>query len=129
MARTSPQLVQKILGADYGQLPNGCGNPDLASYVDSASVIVDQVVQMALHKRRTLTPQQQELIERWLAAWFYTRSDPIYQTKGQKGSSASYVSEPKHRYLLAAEAVDTSGCLIIILERKVAGGFSGAFPP
>lgn len=114
MARTTPLAVENLLLKDY----DSRNWPSLSPFIDSATVIVDRVVTCATAKGITLTTAEKELIERWLAAFFYTRSDPIYQSKSTDGSSASFVADPvdPERYRAGALAVDYSGCLAGILK-------------
>lgn len=120
MARTTQLAVENLLLKDYDTR----NRPSLSPYIDSATVVVDRVVTCATAKGITLTTAEKELIERWLAAFFYTRTDPIYQSKGTDGSSASFVSDPvdPERYRAGAAAVDYSGCLLNILKGQTARG-------
>lgn len=119
MARTTPLAVENLLLKDY----DSRNRPSLSPFIDSATVIVDRVVTCATSKGITLTTAEKELIERWLAAYLYTRSDPIYQSKSTDGASASFVTDPvdPERYRAGAAAVDYSGCLLNILKGQTAG--------
>lgn len=119
MARTTQLAVENLLLRDY----DSRRHPSLAPYIDSATVVVDRVVTCATDKGVTLTTAEKELIERWLAAFFYTRSDPIYQSKGTDGANGSFVQDPvdPERYRMGAIAVDYSGCLAGILKGQRAG--------
>lgn len=120
MSRTTQLAVENLLLKDY----DSRSHPSLSPYIDSATVVVDRVVTCASKKGITLTTAEKELIERWLSAFFYTRVDPIYQSKGTDGSSASFVSDPvdPERYRMGAMAIDPSGCLSAILKQKTASG-------
>lgn len=75
--------VKALLGFNYDHRRN----PDLTPFIQSASLIVDQLV--------TDTPGQSwtakllELIERWLSAHVYTTMDPLYTSRSTMGSSGS----------------------------------------
>ena len=89
MSYTTPMLVQKILGADYGPLPDGT-LPDLQQYVDTADVTVLRMQGAAALKGISYTSAELELIERWLAAHAYKCMDQQLSSKGQGGVSGSY---------------------------------------
>lgn len=121
--RTTIALVQEVLGADYGRLPDG-SLPNLQPYIDSASAMVTQVASMAqTQKGMTLTSTTQELIERWLAAHYYTKMDKTYQSRTTKGASASFVvdQENPEPYRAVAVDIDYSGMLNALLKRQRAG--------
>lgn len=119
MARTTSLAVETLLGRDY----DSRRRPSLAPHIDSATVVVDRVATCATSKGITLTAAELELIERWLAGYFYTRTDPIYQSKGTDGANGSFVADPvdPERYRMGALAVDYSGCLAGILKGQRAG--------
>ena len=118
MARTTQLAVENLLLKDY----DSRNRPSLSPFIDSATVVVDRVVTCATSKDITLTTAEKELIERWLAAFLYTRSDPIYQSKNTDGAGGGFVQDPvdPERYRMGAYAVDYSGCLKGILEKKSA---------
>lgn len=131
--RTNPTAVQGILGANYGPMPDQT-LPDLNQYIAIATNMVDQVILFAATMRMTvmsITPATAELIERWLAAHYYTKMDPLYASKSQGGASGSFVAsqmEPE-RYLEGAMNVDWTGTLRAIVKRQVAGFTSLYRPP
>lgn len=117
MARTTSAAVQLVLapGEDY----DADGAPSLTPFIDSASVIVTRVATCASQKGITLSTEELEIIERWLTAYLYTRSDPIYQSKSTGGQSASFVADSQQtpeRYKAGAIGCDVSGCLQAILN-------------
>jgi hypothetical protein len=125
MARTNTTLVQAVLGSDYGRFPQsmGGGQPDLQQYIDTATLTVDQVEVKAAAKNKALTTAQLEMIERWLAAHYYTRMDPTYTSRSTQGASGNF-TQPKddpERYRKTAIELDTSGSLNAILNRLTAG--------
>jgi hypothetical protein len=117
--RTTAAAVQGILVNDWD------GITDVTPYIQTASSIVDKVVQCATWKNVTLNSVDQELIERWLSAHYYTKMDPVYTSKSTSGASGSFVrgKEEPEPYKAAAQNVDISGCLKAILGRQVARGY------
>jgi hypothetical protein len=119
--RTTAALVQGVLLADYDTLTN----PDLTGFIAAASAVVDRVVTLAAQKGVTLSAgvnYEQELIERWLAAHFYTRSDQAYRSKSTGGASASFqgstaMSLDASYYGQTAVNIDYSGALNAIGKR------------
>lgn len=122
MARTTAELVQGVLMDDYGARLDG-SLPDLTPYIDTASALVDDVATCAAAKRKTLSAAKLELIERWMAAHYYTKADRVPSSKSTGGASSSYITDPEipEPYKAAALDLDTSGCLSAILSRKRAG--------
>src|SRR5678815_4561967 len=118
-ARTTTALVQEILDRNYDRLRS----PNLQPYIDWASSIVDQVAVDAAAKSMTLSSTSLEIIERWLAAYGYTKMDPLYASKSTQGASGAFVTSQsldgeQERYKRAAIEADWSGCLNAILNRK-----------
>ena len=94
--RTTSALVQGILGADYGPIPDGLTLPDLTPYIATASSVVDQIKTIAAAQNSgslQLVPSdtgvgsQAEILERWLAAHFYCVMDPTYTQRSTMGAS------------------------------------------
>lgn len=115
MARTTPILVKGILGGDYDE---GL-SPSLSPYIDTASMVIDQVVVCAVAKGVALTDLQLEMIERWLSAHCYTCMDPSYlekQTQSARGRffGTSGLGLDGSRYGQMAKRLDFSGCLASI---------------
>ncbi len=93
MARTTPALVQALLGVNYDSVRT----PDLAQFIAPASMIVDQVKVIACRKGIAYTdsanpgdPSQLETIERWLAAHYYAQQDPLYTSRSTQGATGSF---------------------------------------
>jgi len=126
VARTDPDKVKGILGKDYDTV--SC--PSLAGYITAANLLTTRVATCASSKGTPLSTAELESIERWLAAWFYTKSDPVYASKSTGKSSGSFVRGAKEPepYKDAALALDPSGCLSALLNRQTAGGFWAGKP-
>lgn len=102
-------------GEDYDL----ASTPSLTGFIASASAVTDRVAACAVRRGITLSSTELELIERWLTCYFYTRSDPIYQSKSTGGQSASFVADATattERYKAGAMAVDPSGCVNALLN-------------
>ena len=135
MSRTTSTAVQGILLSDYGPLEDGT-EPSLTPFIDTASAMVDDVVDCAALKDIVLTDARLELIERWLAAHLYAVSDKPYTSKSTEGASASFNGQTA-TYLEAtlygqtAMRLDSSNCLNAVgaAETKVASGFWLGKPP
>jgi hypothetical protein len=110
--RTTSAAVKLILGNHY----DSANNPSLDPFIESASVMIDQVVTCATAKGVTLTTAQLEIIERWLSAHFYALSDPIESERitgkaaskfqGATGTGFNFTA-----YGQMAVRMDSSGCL------------------
>lgn len=107
--RTTVQKVKDVLSKDYDKSRNASLQP----YIDAATLVADRVNTCASKKGITLTSGELENIETWIAADFYTISDPKYLSKRTADSAASYANRS---YLQAAYAIDYSGCLRGIIE-------------
>lgn len=120
--RTDTGRVQALLADNYD------GQTDVQQFIDTATVIVDRVVQQAARKIRpvTLLDPELELIERWLACHFYCLNDPLYMNKGEDGASGSHQRAPAVEgfestdYGKGACRIDYSGCLRAIGRRDIA---------
>ncbi len=119
--RTTERAVKQLLGSNYGTDHAG-NDPSLRPYIDTAAAIVARVITCATAKDYTHTSAELELIERWLAAHYYTRMDPTYTSKSTAGASGSFTSpkDDTERYRQSAIELDTSGCLKAILTRNKA---------
>ncbi len=130
--RTNSNAVILLMGDDFGLRADG-STPDLAPYIASASAMVDRVQVCALARMSpiTLTTVELELIERWLSAHLYTKSDPTYSSKNTQGASGSFIRGPENAepYRDGAINVDYSGCLNAILRRQFAGSLWLGKPP
>lgn len=126
MSRTTVLAVQKVLGANYGPLPDGT-SPSLAPYIETASNTVAQAIACAADDGVILTAVQTELMERWLAAYYYTVMDPVYTSRSTLSASGSFATA-EDRYKKVAEQMDPSGCLKTILDGNIAGAFWAGKP-
>ncbi len=129
MSLTTVAKVQKLLGSNYGPMADGT-LPDLLQFIDSANSVVTSAASLAVKQRGiTLSPAQQELIERWLAAYFYCHLDPLKTSKSTEGASSSYVASQSlegegERYKRGAIEMDPSGMVHALLNRAFATGYS-----
>lgn len=115
MARTTADAVRAVLLSDYGPKSDGT-DPSLEPFIDTASLVVDEIVGCAARKSKTLTDARLGVIECWLAAHFYSVSDRPFETKSTdrarakfQGKTGMYL-ESSH-YGQTAKTLDTSGCL------------------
>ena len=123
MARTNAGAVQSILQKDYDTIDT----PSLQGYIETASLVVDDVVDCATAKGVSFSSTRLEVIERWLAAHFYGQSDKPYTNKSTNGASAGFSGQTgmyleSTLYGQTATRLDSTGCLAAIAngERKVA---------
>lgn len=122
--RTTVASVATLLSVNWsGYWDTSIANTTLQPFVDSAWPLVDRVVACASTKKGvTLTSGEQEIIERWLAAWYYTKSDPMYERRSTEKADGRFIAgkkEPEY-YKDAAIGLDYSGCLNAILNRLFA---------
>lgn len=110
MARTTIARIQGVLGTNYD------GSTSLTPYLDSATSIVDRLVELAGEKGLTITSTQAELVERWLGAYYYTVMDPLYLEK-ETGKAKGKWAERSYRDM--AEQLDPTGLLCKILAKKL----------
>jgi hypothetical protein len=130
LARTVATAVEGILGEHY----DSGNSPSLTPFINTATAVVDQVSTCATARGTTVSSATLELIERWLAAHFYTISDPIAQQK--KTGEASAVFQGKTglgldgtSYGQNAMTLDHSGCLRTMSRgRKATVGWLGRPP-
>jgi hypothetical protein len=113
--RTTPDAVRAVLQKDY----NAKERPSLNRQIQTASVVVSRVVTCAAAKGVTLTAEETELIECWLAAHFYAVSDRPYKSRSTLQASGSMdgntdMSFDATLYGQQAKALDYSGCLALI---------------
>lgn len=128
MARTTVEAVIALLtpGNDYDTI----NEPNLTPFVDTASAVVDDVVQCITNRGLTLSEARRELLERWLAAHFYQQSDQAYASRSTLRASGQFQGQTgmfleNTKYGQTALTLDTSGCLSRIANgaRKVARGY------
>lgn len=116
--RTNADAVKKILGQNYDSF----ANPDLIPYIETASAIVDQLIQQAAEDNQVIPTSTLELIERWLSAYFYTIMDPLYLTKKTGLAMGTF---PERSYKDAAIQLDPTALLNDILSKNRATGYWG----
>ena len=125
MARTTQLLVGEILGnpTDNPRLqPNWDGTTSLTPYIDKAYLMVTRVITCAAAKNITISTDEAEMIERWLAAYYYTVLDPLYKSRTTAGRSGTFVRSDNNDYKQAAIESDPSGCLNAMLKMQRAQG-------
>lgn len=129
--RTSVNQVIAVLsgGGDY----DTDAAPDLTPYIETASAIVDLLVECAARKYRTVTDVQLELIERWLSAWAYAMSDKPYAEKSNLRGSGTFHGQTgmyfeANLYGQTALTLDNTGCLRNIASASTAYAFWGGKP-
>jgi hypothetical protein len=105
--RTNAGAVAKVLANDYGNDPDG--NPiDLLPYIEAASAVVDDMVTYATANTIIFSTARRELVERWLAAHYYTVMDPIYKRKKTEKAEGDFFDRS---YLGVAKNLDPTGFL------------------
>jgi hypothetical protein len=96
---------------------------DLSPFILSASVVIDQVSTCATAKGITLTSDELEVLERWLAAHIYCAPDRPYTYK-KTGNAAGTVQGVTKMGLdstffgQTAKMLDRSGCLALATSGK-----------
>lgn len=129
MARTSSAAVILVLGQQTvnGKAGNYDGLSDLSPYIDTASSIVDDLVAAANTDGVTITATKAELIERWLAAHYYTQMDPLYKSRSTDRASGTFVEQ---NFRMVATQLDPSGLLAGILAgQRAEGAWLGTAAP
>ena len=106
MARTTPAKVEAILNKDYDYV----NRPSLTPYIDTAAELIDRVVTQASANGTTIGATTAELMERWLSADCYVRSDATHSSRSNMGASASFTRKGDE-YRRMAIALDPSGIL------------------
>lgn len=121
MARTTVGAIKELLDINYDTV----NNPSLNPYLLMASAFVDRVIDCATEKGISLTTTEKELLERAMGAHFYTKTDPVYQSRSTLSASGSFVRDPKtpEPYKDMAISLDPSGCVAALLNRQTASGF------
>lgn len=114
--RTTPTLVAGIIDADP--------SIDLTPFINTANGIVTQ---WCTDARFAYTPDQLELIERWLSAHFYAVRDPRTTAERAGSVGVNYAVQVKASplsstpYGQAAIAADYMGALAAMEKRMVEG--------
>ncbi len=112
MSRTTSQAVKAILMRDYDTVDT----PALASCLEEAEILTDDVEAYALARGVTMTAARLRVIEGNLAAHFYTGSDKPYQEEWTDKSKAIYQGKTgmyleRSYYGQKAVTLDRSGFL------------------
>lgn len=112
MARTTSAAVKAIMHLDYDSVRQ----PSLEPFIETASSLVDDLVECAAESDVVLSAAKLELIERWLAAHCYKQSSDQQHQSSSNKSSASYKGQSgmgfdATTYGQMAVRLDTSGCL------------------
>jgi len=132
MARTDANAVKELMRATAGGESDydSANAPSLQPFIDSANAFTDRVAVCAVRKDVPLTNAELELIERWMAAHFYTKTDRTLSSKSTSKASGSYVNDPQvpEPYKAGAMALDPSGCVAALLNRQRAGAFWAGKP-
>lgn len=122
MARTTAEAVRDTLLADY----NTADEPSLTQFINDANLVVTRVATCATAKGESLTTDELEAVERYLAAHLYCMTDPAYQEKKTEKAEAKFVGKTgmrleATRYGQSALMLDYSGCLLAIANRTRVG--------
>lgn len=110
MARTNATDVKALLGANY----NTISAPSVTPYITAANLLVTKANTCAIAKGVTLDATTLEQMELWLAAGYYTRSDPMYKRKKSnksEGETFGGMYNQTSHYFKTAFELDDSGCL------------------
>ncbi len=110
MTRTNSTDVQAILGDNYD------GSKVLTPFIRTASILVDRVVTCAAAKGITLSSEELQEMECYLAAHFYGHHDQMYQSRSTGKASGSFKGQTAMaldgtQYGQTAKMLDSSGCL------------------
>lgn len=87
--RTNEDAVKETLLGDYDTKKNY----SLMPFIETASVIVDQMAEVATESETPYSDSMLEILERWLAAHFYVQGDPSYTARSTLGASGSYTGQ------------------------------------
>lgn len=112
MARTSAAAVSAILLRDYDVVTA----PSLVPFIETATLIVDRVVECAAEDDKVHTTAELERIEAWLAAHYYSQTDKNYTSRSTEGASGAFAGQTGMHlqstlYGQTAMNIDFSGCL------------------
>ena len=129
MARTTPAAVQSILGRNYTV------NKDVAPFIATATVVVDDLVAEAATNALTVSAAKLERIECFLSAHFYGHDDQFFQSKSVEGASATFQGQfgknlESSQYGQSAMMLDTTGYLARLNSGNKSVGFAwlGKYP-
>jgi hypothetical protein len=112
--RTTESAVKALLGLDY----DAKRKRSVLVHVQSAAAVVDDLVSYAADEGITFDSARRELVERWLACWFYTAVDPLYSQRSTLGVSGGFL-RGKDEYKERASALDPTGALDALLAQNV----------
>ena len=114
--RTTTTAVRDLLGRDY----DTNRSPSLTVHVQTASKAVDLVVVLNDEEGGDAVDSDTlELMERWTAAYCYTRTDSLYSQRSTLSASGAFL-RPDDAYLQGAKLVDPTGLLEAVLSKNVA---------
>lgn len=116
---TTPDKVEEILGSQ-----NYDGTTKLKPFIDMARLLMRRVLTCASARGVSITADEQEMMERLLAADNYCGTvDPLYTSRSTDSASGSFKwnGQDVGPYALKAMQVDPSGCLSKVLSGKPAG--------
>ncbi|HYE70394.1 MAG TPA: hypothetical protein VD932_02600 [Aquabacterium sp.] len=112
--RTASAKVISLLQGDY----DAKLAPSLSVHISTASKLVDRVATCATSQGTAHDSDTLELIERWLAAYFYTKVDRIRSSQNTGGAGGAIIqgtTDPEP-YKAAAMELDWTGCLAALLK-------------
>lgn len=129
MGRTSTANVALILGEHY---VSG-SSPNLQAFIDTATLVISRVNTCATAKGITLSTDELEMMERYLAAHYFSHADQLYQSKATNGASGSFQGVTgkgieSSQYGMTAIQLDPSGCLASITKGQRASVTWGGKP-
>lgn len=129
MSRTSTANVALILGDHY----LAGSSPDLQAFIDTANLVITRVNTCATAKGITLSTDELEMLERYLAAHYFSHADQMYQSKATNGASGSFQGQTgkgieSSQYGMTAIQLDPSGCLAAITKGNRASVTWGGKP-
>lgn len=123
MARTDSASVAAVL-VDSSTHSKGQGDWDgetsLTPYIDTANSVVTSAAAKAVENGESYADSTLELMERWLAAHYYTVMDPLYKSKSTDRASASF---NERSYKDVALELDPLGYLAEVIAKHRARGF------
>lgn len=99
-ARTTAALVAGILGDNYDS------RIVLTPFIDTATALTDSIE--SADTGNALSDSMLAIIERYLAAHYYTLADPLYISRSTGGASGSF---PQRSYWDEAKKLDSTGYL------------------
>jgi hypothetical protein len=128
-ARTDATLVQEILQRDYR-----AGAP-LTIPIRAGSALMDQVIACAADKGASFTEEEAQLMETYLAAFFYQMNDKGYTSRRTGSASGNFAGQwgkylESNNYGQAAMVLDKTGCLHDIAQgvQEATGRWLGKRP-